>query len=82
MSVMMYSLFDVEGNAEAIISYTENAMKKEGKTSEEIELYKAEVENSDYPGLVSVSVSMLDELNGMHTRQVGISKLSIFLIEK
>ncbi len=46
---MMYSLFDVEGNAEAIISYTENAMKKEGKTSEEIELYKAEVENSDYP---------------------------------
>ena len=66
---MMYSLFDVEGNAEAIISYTENAMKKEGKTSEEIELYKAEVENSDYPGLVSVSVSMLDELNGMHTRQ-------------
>ncbi|MFK4796705.1 hypothetical protein [Lactococcus petauri] len=65
----MYSLFDVEGNAEAIISYTENAMKKEGKTSEEIELYKAEVENSDYPGLVSVSVSMLDELNGMHTRQ-------------
>lgn len=69
MSVMMYSLFDVEGNAEAIISYTENAMKKEGKTSEEIELYKAEVENSDYPGLVSVSVSMLDELNGMHTRQ-------------
>ena len=65
---MMYSLFDVEGNAEAIISYTENAMKKEGKTSEEIELYKSEVENSDYPGLVSVSVSMLDELNGMHTR--------------
>ena len=48
---MMYSLFDVEGNAEAIISYTENAMKKEGKTSEEIELYKAEVENSDYPFL-------------------------------
>ena len=66
---MMYSLFDVEGNAEAIISYTENAMKKEGKTSEEIELYKAEVENSDYPVRVSVSVSMLDELNGMHTRQ-------------
>lgn len=66
---MMYSLFDVEGNAEAIISYTENAMKKEGKTSEEIELYKSEVENSDYPGLVSVSVSMLDELNRMHTRQ-------------
>lgn len=66
---MMYSLFDVEGNAEAIISYTENAMKKEGKTSEEIELYKAEVENSDYPVLVSVSVSMLDELNGMLTRQ-------------
>ncbi|WP_213496217.1 hypothetical protein [Lactococcus formosensis] len=65
----MYSLFDVEGNAEAIISYTENAMKKEGKTSEEIELYKAEVESSDYPVLVSVSVSMLDELNGMHTRQ-------------
>ena len=66
---MMYSLFDAEGNAEAIISYTENAMKKEGKTSEEIELYKAEVENSDYPVLVSLSVSMLDELNGMHTRQ-------------
>ena len=66
---MRYSLFDVEGNAEAIISYTENAMKKEGKTSEEIELYKSEVENSDYPGLVSVSVSMLDELNGIHTRQ-------------
>ena len=28
---MMYSLFDVEGNAEAIISYTENAMKKKEK---------------------------------------------------
>ena len=65
----MYSLFDVEGNAEAIISYTENAMKKEGKTSEEIDLYKSEVKNSDYPALVSVSVSMLDELNGIHTRQ-------------
>lgn len=65
----MYSLFDVEGDAESIISYTEHAMLLEGKTSEEIAMYKAEVENCDYHSLVSVSVSMLDELNGIHTRQ-------------
>lgn len=65
----MYSLRDVEDDVESITSYIVEAMKKEGKSSEEINLYKSEVENAEEQHLISISVSMLDELNGLHTRQ-------------
>ncbi len=51
------------GNAFNIIGEVTRAMKKEGKTPEEIEAYTNEAMSSDYSNLVYVSKLKMMELN-------------------
>ena len=51
------------GNAFNIMGEVTRAMKKEGKTPEEIEAYTNEAMSSDYSNLVYVSEMKMNELN-------------------
>lgn len=59
----MYSLVGIDGNAYSIMGYVQNAMKKEGKSREEIQAYLKDAQSSDYSHLLSVSHKMIEELN-------------------
>ena len=63
MSKKKYTLDDVDGNAFAIMAYVRSAMKREGKSNEEIDNYLKDAQSSDYHHLLQVSVEMCEKLN-------------------
>ena len=52
-----------DGNAFSVIGYVAKIMKKEGKTTKEIEAYREEAMSGDYDNVLCTSLDMLDELN-------------------
>lgn len=58
-----YSLEGVNGNAYSILSYVTKAMRKEGKSSEEIRDYEIRAKSGDYDNLVVESTIALEDLN-------------------
>ena len=63
MSKKKYTLDDVDCNAFAIMAYVRSAMKREGKSNEEIDNYIKDAQSSDYHHLLQVSVEMCEKLN-------------------
>lgn len=63
MNKEKYTLVGVDGNAYAIMGYVMRAMRREGKSKEEIEAYRYDATKSDYNELICVSCEMLDKLN-------------------
>ena len=59
-----YTLENVDGNAHAILAYVCNAMRREGKSNEEIDKYLLDAQSGDYHHLLEVSVEMCEKLNG------------------
>lgn len=64
MSKKNYTLEDVDGNAYAILTYVCTAMRREGKSNEEIDNYIEDAQSGDYHHLIEVSVEMCKRLNG------------------
>jgi len=58
-----YSLVGVDGNAYALMGYTQNAMKNEGFSKEEIDQMLKEATAGDYSNLICVCSSYLDKVN-------------------
>ena len=58
-----YTLVGVDGNAYAIMGYVVSALKREGKTKENIDAYLKDAKSSDYYHLISVSHATLEALN-------------------
>lgn len=58
-----YSLLGVDGNAFSVMGYVTRAMKKENKTTEEIDVYRAKAMESDYNNLLGVSQDIIEDLN-------------------
>ena len=54
---------DVDGNAFAIMAYVRSAMKREGKSNEEVNNYIKDAQSGDYRHLIEVSVEMCEKLN-------------------
>ena len=66
MKEKKYTLVDVDiaGNAFAIMAYVRSAMKREGKSNEEVNNYIKDAQSGDYRHLIEVSVEMCEKLNG------------------
>lgn len=60
---MKYSLIGLDSNCFMILGYVKKAMKKEGKTEDEINEYVQDAESDDYQHLLYVSQMMIDKLN-------------------
>ena len=69
---MKYSLVGVKKNAEAVVNHVKRAMKKEGKSQEDIDAYVVDATSGDnykkpfsqdYYDLVTISARILIELN-------------------
>jgi hypothetical protein len=58
-----YSLVGVDGNAFCVMGYVTRAMRKEGKSNEEIDEYRKKAMSADYNNLLCESMNMIDELN-------------------
>lgn len=58
-----YDLVGINGNAFSVISYVVNAMKEQGFSKEEIEIYRKEATELDYDNLLATSVEKIDECN-------------------
>ena len=58
-----YTLVGVDGNAFAIIGYTQKAMRKAGYTKEEINQLYNEATSGDYSNLICVCDEYLDRVN-------------------
>jgi len=58
-----YSLIGVDGNAFSVIGYVVNAMRKEGNTIEERDLFTKEAMSGDYNNLLTFSMNKVNELN-------------------
>jgi hypothetical protein len=61
-----YSLVGVDGNAFCVMGYVANAMKKEGKSEEEIDEYYENAKAKNYNHLLRVSLLKIDELNELY----------------
>lgn len=59
----MYDLVGVDGNAYSIMAYVVKAMRKEGKSEEEINSYYKKATSKDYRHLLYISIKIIDELN-------------------
>jgi len=59
-----YSLIGIDGNAFSVMGYVTRAMRKEGKSKEEIDEYRAKAMSGDYNNLLLESQEVIDELNG------------------
>lgn len=59
----MYDLVGIDGNAYSIMGYVTSAMKREGKSQEEIDVYYKDATSSDYTHLICVSMEIIDKLN-------------------
>ena len=64
MSKTKYTLAEEDGNAYAIMGYVCKAMKREGKSNEEIDNYLEDAKSGDYRHLIDISVEMCERLNG------------------
>ena len=64
MTEKKYTLADVDGNAFAIMAYVRSAMRREGKSNEEVNNYIKDAQSGDYQHLLQVSVEMCEKLNG------------------
>lgn len=62
----MYTLVGVDGNSFSIMGYVRRAMKRCGKTKEEIDKYINRAMSSDYQNLLTVSEDMCMELNELN----------------
>lgn len=58
-----YSLIGVDSNAFAILGYVSKAMRKEKRSSQEIEEYIKNAKSNDYSHLLLVSQQMIEKLN-------------------
>lgn len=58
-----YTLVGVDGNAFAIIGYTQKAMRKAGYTIDEINQMCVEATSGDYSNLIFVCDGYLDRVN-------------------
>ena len=63
MKEKKYTLDDVDGNAYAIMAYVCKAMKREGRTNEEIGNYFKDAHSGNYRHLLEISVEMCEKLN-------------------
>lgn len=58
-----YSLIGIDGNAFSVMGYVRSAMKKEGKSQDEINKYIEDAKSGDYNNILSASLDMVDKLN-------------------
>ena len=58
-----YTLVGVDGNAYSVMGYVCSAMKREGKTKEQIDAYLTDAKSNDYYHLLAVSHVTLEALN-------------------
>lgn len=65
-----YSLIGVDGNAYAVMGYVSRAMLHSGFTTKERDEYLADAQSDDYDHLLTVSVDMVEKVNGK-LRQEG-----------
>ena len=74
MKEKKYTLDDVDGNAYAIMAYVCKAMKREGRTNEEIGNYFKDAHSGNYRHLLEISEEMCEKLNGEseNTRMVTV----------
>lgn len=61
--MVKYNLIGIDGNAFSVIGYVAKAMKKEGKSDEEINEYKKEAMSGNYSYLLMASQDQIDKLN-------------------
>lgn len=74
MTKTKYALDEENGNAYAIMAYVCKAMKREGKSNEEIGNYLEDAKSGDYHHLIEISAGMCEKLNGENenTRMVTV----------
>lgn len=58
-----YSLVGVDGNAYAVMGYTQRAMRHAGYSKDEIHQMIEEAESSDYNNLLCVCMEYIDKVN-------------------
>ena len=59
----MYSLVGVDGNAYAIMGYTQKAMRENGFTKDEIQVMLDDAKSGDYYHLIAVCDTWIDTVN-------------------
>ena len=59
----MYTLVGVDGNAYAIMGYTQRAMRQTGFSKDEIDQMLDEAKESDYYHLIAVCNGWIDKCN-------------------
>ena len=59
----MYTLVGVDGNAYAIMGYTQRAMRQSGFSKDEIDQMLAEATSGDYYNLIAVCNGWIDKCN-------------------
>lgn len=74
MTKTKYTIAEEDGNAYAIMGYVCKAMKREGKSNEEIDNYLEDAKSGDYHHLIEISAGMCEKLNGENenTRMVTV----------
>lgn len=74
MSKTKYTIAEEDGNAYAIMAYVCKAMKREGKSNEEIGNYFKDAHSGNYRHLLEISEEMCEKLNGENenTRMVTV----------
>lgn len=60
---MKYDLVGQDGNAYAIMGYTQRCMRAEKFTKEEIDAYLKEATSGDYNHLLATSYEFIDQCN-------------------
>lgn len=58
-----YNLVGIDGNAFSVMGYVTTAMKKEGKSQEDIKAYREKAMGGDYNNLLAESMDVIEELN-------------------
>lgn len=59
----MYSLVGVDGNAFAIMGYTQKAMRKAGFSAEDLDSMRADATSGDYDNLICVCNDWISRVN-------------------
>lgn len=75
--MIKYNLAGIDGNAFAIMGYVIKCMKKENKSTEEIDAYIKEAESSFYDHLLATSALKIDELNEPYLDEEGEEVIEI-----
>ena len=58
-----YTLVGVDGNAFAVMGYVMRAMRNEGFSSDDVEVYRKQATSSDYTHLLAVSCDYVEKCN-------------------